>query len=483
MKLNLKNPYLWLGLIGLIGGLLRLYHLGHKSLWLDEAVNYQNALGTLDAILWKNSIRGSGPPAFTLMIHGISHLGHSEFGLRLSSCLAGILSIPMAYLAFKKHAGKWGALGGCLLLALSPMQIKYAQEVREYSWVVLLTMLLLYCLTRAIECKDAKHYLLFGLAAAVAIQFQYGLALVVAVCCVIVLLFGAIQKERTIGRVLISFIPIALSVLLVWHIALSRQYRQGGFAASSYLSNAYFDGSIANLPAYFVNNTESILRFAFNAECKSILLLLVVTGCCCSIVNKRHVPLLWAVGLFGLLFLTGLLSLYPYEGRRQTIFLSVPLYLMASIGIHYLQNKKAFLAISVLGGIFLIYGMKDSLSYLRSESQENIKPIAAALTTNIQPDDKIFVSLGSEPAFQYYFEPLSGHLMFPLDYYNKQREFDYRQRAEWIAAQPERTWLIFTHYQLEDLNVTLETIRKQRKVKCVTGPNEYSRLYVVESIE
>lgn len=477
MKKLIQNPYFLIVIITIAGAGLRLYNLSFKSLWLDEAVIYLSSIGSFSDILHKNALRNSAPPTFPFLIHLVTYAGHSEFWLRIPSCLAGILAIPMAYLAFKSHAKKWGAVLGSLLLAFSPVQIAYSQQVREYSFVVLLTLVLIYFTSRLIEHKDIKHHLLFALAAAISIQFQYGLALVVAVFSVIILLYCVIDKDRKISLFFVSLIPIILSVLLVWYISLKYQYQQG--RASSYLSNTYFDGNMANLPGFFIYNTESVLRFSFNAECKSLLLLLVIIGCGYCIVGKRYLPLLITVGLFGFVFLTGLLSMYPYGGVRQAIFLSVPLYLMASAGTHYLQSLKAHCAIGVLVGLFLVYGAMDSFMYLRGESQENVKPILAILNKDFRPEDRVFVSLGSKPAFDYYFDSLSDRLLFPLDFYAKQRKFDYEKYADAIAVQPERIWLMFTHDTPKDVESMIDIITKKRHVQIVSPAGETSRLYLV----
>jgi uncharacterized membrane protein len=477
MKKLIQNPCFLIVIITIAGAGLRFYNLGFKTLWIDEAVIYLNSIGSFSDILHKNALKNSAPPAFTLLIRLITYVGHSEFWLRFPSCLAGILAIPTAYFAFKSHAEKWGAVLGSLLLAFSPMQIRYSQELREYSFVVLLTLMLIYFMTRLIEHKDIKHSLLFALAAAISIQFQYGLALAVAVFCVIILLYCVIEKDRKIGLLFVGLIPIILSVLLVWYISLKYHYQQG--RASSYLSGAYFDGSAANLPGFLIYNTESILRFSFNDECKSLLLLLVIIGCCYSIAKKRYLPLLITFGLFGFVLLTGLLSLYPYGGIRQTLFLSVPLYLMASVGIHYLRNTKAYCAIGALAGLFLIYGTMDSFAYINRESRENMKPILAILNKDFQPEDRVFVSVGSKPAFDYYFDSLSDSLIFPSDYYGQQRILDYKNNAEVIAAQPERIWVLFTHYPEDELKITINTIKEKRKIQLVSPENENTKLYLV----
>lgn len=479
VKYIFRKTLFYVLVITLFGAFLRFYHLGFKSLWLDEAVIYLNSLGSISEIIQKNALRNSAPPTFTLLIRLITCFGNSEFWLRVPSCIAGILSIPVMYLAFKDYAGKRGATLGCLLLAISPVHIKYSQQVREYSFVVLLTLLLCYCMTKVIQKKDVKQFLLFGITAAISILFQYGLALVVMVLSIIIFVCLIKNEKRKLGRFVLSFIPIILSLLLVYSLSLKHQYRSGGFAASSYLSNAYFDGNIANLPTFFINNTESVFRFSFNSECKFILLLLWALGFFYCLRQKQYLPLLVFFGLFGFIFIVAIFSLYPYSGIRQTIFLSVPLYLIVSIGTRCLEKKFLHFVIIILFGAFIFYGAADSFRYLKKESRENMKSIVKILNNAFHPDDRIFVSSGSVPAFQYYLNSLSGHSVFPLDFYDKQNKKDYTERIESLTTHSGCIWLLFTHYKQKNLDNIINAMQKKRSIRLVSPPDDYTRLYMV----
>jgi hypothetical protein len=482
MKHIFRRPLLYVVMITLLGAFLRIYHLGFKTLWYDELVIYANSLGSISEIVQKNAIGNSAPPTFTFLVHFISYLGHSEFWLRLPSCIAGILAIPAGYFAFKRYAGKMGAIFGCLLLAVAHTQVRYSQEVREYSFVVLFTILLFYFTTRAIYEKEMKQFFLFGITAAISILFQYGLALVVAVLSGII--FGYLVKDarRKIWWFVLSYIPVVLSVVLVYFISLRYQYQPRGFASSSYLSGSYFGWDIASLPAFFIYNTEAIFRYAFDGKCEALLLLLCVLGCFHCIKQKQYLALLMLYGPFGVIFIAGVLSLYPYDGTRQVIFLSVPLYLICSTGMHYLEKNNYHLVIGVLSGIFIIYGGMDSLCHAQKESPENTKSIVKILKDQFRSGDQIFASPGSAPAFRYYLNWLSGHVVHQPDCYSKQGKTALTEPVdpvEPIITCPGRVWLVFTHYVKEDADSFVDIIQKKRDVRLVSAPDDYAKLYLV----
>jgi len=479
MKELFRKPLFYVVIITLLGAFLRLYHLGFKSLWFDELVIYSNSLGSISEIVQKNALRNSAPPTFTFLVHFISYLGHSEFWLRLPSCIAGILAIPVGYLAFKRHAGQLGAVFGCLLLAIAHIQIKYSQEVREYSFVVLFALLLCYFTIEAIHKKDLKHFLLFTMTASISILFQYGLALVVTVLSGIIFAYLVKDGKRKLGWFVLSYIPVVLSVVLVYFTSLRYQYQPGGFASSTYLSSSYFRGDIAHLPVFFIYNTEAIFRFSFSTKCESVLSLLCVLGCFYCVTQKQYFPPLMLFGLFGFIFLASVFSLYPYDGTRQAIFLTVPLYLIASIGMCYFERKNLHPAISILFGIFIIYGGMAAAGDSQKESPENMKPVVKILKDQFRSDDQIFVSPGSAPAFQYYLNSLSDHLVRPGNSCNNQDKTVFTEHIESITVYPGRVWLLFTHYTQKDVDSFIDIIQKKRSIRLVSPPDDYAKLYLV----
>ena len=83
----------------LVAAALRLYHLGHKSLWLDEAICYWASQADLARIPHVNGSVRATPPLYTFLIHGVSRFGDSEAWLRAPAWLAGVAAVPASYAA------------------------------------------------------------------------------------------------------------------------------------------------------------------------------------------------------------------------------------------------------------------------------------------------------------------------------------------------------------------------------------------------
>lgn len=133
--------FLMLVLIG--GAILRLTRLGYQSEWNDEALSVVIAKGSLNQIL-TNQFQTRHPPGYYLLLHfWLTLFGDSDFALRLLSAIAGILSIFVIYLLgktlFNRKTGLWAAT----ITAIVPYHLFYSQEIRTYSWLFLLTAVMM----------------------------------------------------------------------------------------------------------------------------------------------------------------------------------------------------------------------------------------------------------------------------------------------------------------------------------------------------
>ncbi|HEY8476973.1 MAG TPA: glycosyltransferase family 39 protein [Chloroflexota bacterium] len=112
--------------------LLRVLHLDRESLWVDEAFTVANARLPLD-LIWTAQVDVHPPLYNTLMHAWLAVAGTSEFALRLPSALVSLTIVAGAYQAGRRLGGGPAAWTAALLAALSPTQLWYAQEGRNYA--------------------------------------------------------------------------------------------------------------------------------------------------------------------------------------------------------------------------------------------------------------------------------------------------------------------------------------------------------------
>jgi uncharacterized membrane protein len=117
----------------LVAALLRLFRLGHNSLWIDEVFTWYSAdIGT--HLPWAHVAENVHGPLYTAILHFWGALaGDSEWALRFPSAVAGILTVP----AFAWFASRWlgrsAAIPAVWLTAGSPYLVWYGQETRDYA--------------------------------------------------------------------------------------------------------------------------------------------------------------------------------------------------------------------------------------------------------------------------------------------------------------------------------------------------------------
>ncbi|MBD3180217.1 MAG: phospholipid carrier-dependent glycosyltransferase [Candidatus Latescibacteria bacterium] len=120
---------------------LRFFRIGQQSYWADEVQSIWQVNGHAGTIFNNIATNFHGPLHFTLLL-GWGKLGGWEEGwTRSLSALAGVVTIWLFYLLARRIAGRKAALWAIILMAASPFHIWYSQEVRNYVFLHLFTVL------------------------------------------------------------------------------------------------------------------------------------------------------------------------------------------------------------------------------------------------------------------------------------------------------------------------------------------------------
>jgi hypothetical protein len=127
---------LWLWLLAvtlLLAFGLRLYRLGAESLWYDETVSVHLAGKSLPALV-AHTAGDIHPPGYYVLLHSWIRLaGSSDFALAFPSLFFGVLLVALAYWLGAQVFGPRAGLLAAFLVAISPFNIWYSQEVRMYT--------------------------------------------------------------------------------------------------------------------------------------------------------------------------------------------------------------------------------------------------------------------------------------------------------------------------------------------------------------
>ena len=159
-----------------LAALLRFATLGVQSYHHDEIVTASRVLrGSFGHAMDAVGFSESAPPLYYALAWLWTQLtGTGEFGLRSLSALAGVATVPVAYLIGVELRGRRAGLVAAALVAVNPMLLWYSQEARAYALLVLLCALsLLYCAARSANDGRRRDFVFWGLASGLALATHY----------------------------------------------------------------------------------------------------------------------------------------------------------------------------------------------------------------------------------------------------------------------------------------------------------------------
>lgn len=207
---------------------LRLFHLGERVVWFDEANSLLIAEARpsqiVDAVL--DDVH---TPFYYLTLRWWQCVFPGEIGPRLLSVLAGVATVAVVYALGSTLVGRTAGLLGAALLSLCPLHIWYSQEIRMYALQTLLVSLSFLFLLLALRDGRTALWVGYSVFTALSLYAQYtSLFAIVAqglfvgigyrqklrawllAQCVVVILFApclrllVLQTTRTIGE---SWLP------------------------------------------------------------------------------------------------------------------------------------------------------------------------------------------------------------------------------------------------------------------------------------
>jgi mannosyltransferase len=158
-----------------LAAVLRFATLGVQAYHHDEIVTASRVLrGSFFHAMDAVGFSESAPPLYYALAWFWTQLtGTGEFGLRSLSALAGVATVPVAYLIGLELRGSRAGIAAAALVAANPMLLWYSQEARAYALLALLCAIsLLYCV-RAQRSGRRRDFALWGLASGLALATHY----------------------------------------------------------------------------------------------------------------------------------------------------------------------------------------------------------------------------------------------------------------------------------------------------------------------
>jgi uncharacterized membrane protein len=387
-------------MILVLGIFLRLYNLGGSSLWFDEAASVMVSLDNRGNFL--SFLRQHHPLAlFESLLYYWSFAGNSEFVLRLPAAICGMVSILFVFLLGRVMFDKGIALIGAFLLAISPFHIYYSQEVRTYSFNVLLSILSTFFLVKLFRRPNNHLWAAYLVCSLVNIILHFMTIYLLAGQVLFCLFYFKEYKIRMRNFILIHLVLLCL--VFVWWI----HVRDG-------LDIGLLDWWVSrpSLKSLFLTFKNFSCGYTTQPGSYIFVTLTFILLFLCGVVSKRNVPegrLLFFCLLLpiGTVFLTSQIKSYYLD--RYFIFLTPYFYILVAAGLFSLRNifVRMMLLVSLVCAIFLIlteYDGRHSLFLNGVPPKIAHRQAASYLMDNYREGDIILhTCFNTTMPFSYYF--------------------------------------------------------------------------------
>jgi mannosyltransferase len=423
-----------------LAALIRFTNLGRESLWFDEAgsVGYANLSWQM---LWRPiSTSETNSALYYLLLHWYVRLGQSEFAVRSLSAVLGLLTVPVIYALGKRMFDTRVALIGAFLLAANTFHVRYSQEARAYSLVVLLITLSSLFFVRAVERRSRSDWAWYVITSVLAV-YSHVFALLV-LCAQWGSLIVLSRRKVSWRQFLMS---VALIILL--SVPLGICLLRDGAGHLAWISPTTLS-DVRRLFASFAGGT----RFLTTTYFVSCLAAFVFTVRAWR--NPKSDFEAWHYSLLvSWLFLPVLIAFaaslrHPVFLDRYLIVILPSFVLLAAVGLSRIYPRW------ILAGVLVVVAVamgRSLISYNSTMVKENWRGATSYVLSQSSPlDGMIFYTWPGRIAFDYYVG-LEGHagavgkVVYP-------EPFDWSNNPEpeissygQLGGRYRRIWLIETH--------------------------------------
>jgi uncharacterized membrane protein len=462
---------------------LRAFGLAARPLWFDEAIKYWASYAPL-AQFSESMKTVLDPPLYSFLLHFWMLSSQHEFWLRYLSLLLSLIGILGSMVFVRELLGPVAGLVAGLLLAVSPPDIRFAQELGQYALMAALLPWNLLFLDFANRGRGRVWWVFWGITAVLVCYAHYGAAIIILATALIALLTSL--RSRRWAAACAEALTGSAAFLLVLPLLFLIPRQLSGFFTSPAQA---FHFTPAPLPVeiwQFGQLSRQILAYylmglqganwpwpAIPEWAVAGLVLLTLSYGLWATRRTRLAP--WLIGCVLLYYLASKASFYPFSYRYSLIL--APFIIAGLAG--GLTRLPRFFGIFVLTAIVLICVL------VPREAPEDLRSVVTYWNEHREPSDATYVYYGAAPAFRYQTSlatpnppavPWNWHrgcwakALWNSSYCAEQGIF----YGEWIrsldgpakrasllrtlGSTPNRLWLVFSHISAGEDQVLLSAL-------------------------
>ena len=188
------NKYKIISIILLTGLslIVRIHHLDHESLWMDEIRQTSYYANSLTEIIDKAASQ-SQPPLDYWLGHFVQYLSSSDFAVRLPAALFGTGSVLLLVILISQITSWPVACGFGIISTLLPFNLYYSQEARPYAIAVFLFLCVFWTLNHFLSTPKKNKLATASVLLFLSVVFLHSRALsplVITVCLLLILVLS-----------------------------------------------------------------------------------------------------------------------------------------------------------------------------------------------------------------------------------------------------------------------------------------------------
>ena len=372
----------------------RLYGLEAQSLWRDEVDSLRFATRDLPQVLAAFTRPGENGPLYYLLLRPwLAWMGQSEYALRWTSVLSGVLALPLIFAWGRRLFNPAVGLIAALLLAANPYHLWYSQEARMYAVLGVVTMMALWSFANAIERGRWWRWLIWLALTTICIYIHVLSVLLVPLQIVWLLLIPRWRRRWRSYLLALAFLILPYLPVVWWQWAL--------LTDTDFNTGHPFISLQRMLLTLFVAQVEGIAsRPGVWIFAPVIFLLLAAIFYTRQWTRARLLTLTWwllpPLGVFAI-------SLFsPVFTDRYMIWTLPALLILIAVGAYVIGRQHywlAVIAVGILVGVQLWSGWRQMTEPIKSDFRSAV----AYVNSSHKPDDvPLFLIPYIRHTYQYY---------------------------------------------------------------------------------
>jgi mannosyltransferase len=444
-------------LLTLLGFALRVSLLDYHPLRGDESFGIQFAAHSWRWLLSYMSQLEPLPPLYYPLLHfWMQIVGQGEFAARFLSLIFGVSCVPLTYLLGKLLGRPTAGAFSAFLMAISPFQVWHAQDVRNYTVWVALSLAAVVSLLRALHHNRLRYWAGYAgmtLLSLYSHYYELFILLFHNLLFLVIFLAGLRRKSPLVAsrrRFLLTWVLIQATLVVLYAPSLVAAASIAGHYQATGSSPTLWELLCRSLAASVLGETvprELMLLVLPVALC------LVVLGLVYAWQRDRRLAIFLSLYIaVPSLCVFAAAQIRPLYRDQYLIAIAPAHFLAISCGLTALRDVlPRWKAAPVVAGtaLFAIISAYSLYNYHWSplyQKSPDWRALTDYLETKMQRDDVIVLNY-PDPTFSYYYDGDAPSLILPRGFLSKETRAETAETLRVLADKYSRIWF----YPLQDV--------------------------------